>query len=173
LIRNRAALGHTAVLSLIAGKKPLPIYQELIYLHREERLSFGNVVTFNLDEYLGLKNDHPAGFRCYIQRNLFDYIDIPPANIDFLSTAVADVRAFAHYANYRRESPAPAASTIRFLAWGASVKSDSSSRGFRSIAAPTGSCSAIGRAIVPRRAGRLAAQAPIKRPAIGKWRAFE
>ena len=94
----------------------MPIYQELIYLHREERLSFGNVVTFNLDEYLGLKNDHPAGFRCYIQRNLFDYIDIPPANIDFLSTAVADVRAFAHYANYRRESPTPAASTIRFLA---------------------------------------------------------
>jgi glucosamine-6-phosphate deaminase len=100
LIRDRAVLGRTAVLGLIAGKTPLPLYQELIYLHREERLSFQNVVTFNLDEYLGLENAHPAGFRSYMQRNLFDHIDIPPANIHFLSTTVADVRAFAHCANY-------------------------------------------------------------------------
>lgn len=100
LIRDRAALGHTAVLGLIAGKTPLPLYQELIYLHREERLSFQNVVTFNLDEYLGLDSSHPAGFRSFMQRSLFDHIDIPPANIHFLSTSVADVRAFAHCACY-------------------------------------------------------------------------
>lgn len=100
LIRDRAALGRAAVLGLIAGKTPLPLYQELIYLHREERLSFRNVVTFNLDEYLGLENGHPAGFRSFMQRKLFDHIDIRPANIHFLSTAIADVRAFAHCASY-------------------------------------------------------------------------
>jgi glucosamine-6-phosphate deaminase len=64
LIRDRAALGRNAVLGLIAGRAPQPLYQELIYLHREERLSFRNVVTFNLDEYLGLERagEHPFPF---------------------------------------------------------------------------------------------------------------
>ena len=100
LIRDRAVLGRNAVLGLIAGKIPLPLYQELIYLHREERLSFGNVVTFNLDEYLGLENGHPASFRSFMRRNLFDHIDIKPANIHFLSATITDPRAFRHCANY-------------------------------------------------------------------------
>ena len=100
LIRDRAILGRTAVLGLVAGKTPLPLYQELIYLHREERLSFRNVITFNLDEYQGLENGHPSSFRSFMQRNLFEHIDIQPRNIHFLSTSVSDAKAFGHCAHY-------------------------------------------------------------------------
>jgi glucosamine-6-phosphate deaminase len=50
LIRERAADGKTAVLGLASGSTPIPVYRELIRMHREEGLSFANVVTFNLDE---------------------------------------------------------------------------------------------------------------------------
>lgn len=100
LIRERAIIGRTAVLGLMAGKSPLPLYQELIYLHREENLSFRNVVTFNLNEYLGLEITHPASYRSFMQRNLFDHLDIRPANTHFLSAAIDDVKITAHCANY-------------------------------------------------------------------------
>ncbi len=118
LIRDRAVLGRTAVLGLVAGKTPLPLYQELIYLHREERLSFQNVVTFNLDEYLGLESDHPAAFRSVMQRNFFDHIDIRPANIHFLSTTVGDVRASGHCAHYETQIARAGGIDFQVLAMG-------------------------------------------------------
>ncbi len=100
LIRSRATLGRGVVLGLATGRSPLPLYEELIYLHREERLSFANVVTFNLDEYIGLENSDPASFRGYMQRNFFDHVDIPPGNIRFLSGMTADAEIAAHCAAY-------------------------------------------------------------------------
>ncbi len=102
-IRERAALGRTAVLGLATGKTPLPFYDELIYLHREEGLSFQNVITFNLDEYLGLESDHPASFRSFMQRTFFDHVDIPPGNIHFLSGCLPDAEIPAHCAAYERQ----------------------------------------------------------------------
>ena len=102
LIRERAALGRTAVLGLDTGKIPLPIYAELIYLHREEGLSFQNVVTFNLDEYLGLESDHPASLRSFMQRAFFDHVDVPPGNIHFLSSALPEAEIPAHCTAYER-----------------------------------------------------------------------
>ncbi len=49
-------------------------------MHREEGLDFSRVVTFNLDEYVGLPPDHPQSFASYMRRNLFDSVDIDPAN---------------------------------------------------------------------------------------------
>ena len=100
LIRSRALLGRGVVLGLATGKSPLPLYEELIYLHREEGLSFANVTTFNLDEYIGLESSHPASFRGYMQRNFFDHVDIPPGNIRFLSGMIADAEITAHCADY-------------------------------------------------------------------------
>ncbi len=66
-----------SVLGLATGSTPLPLYQELI--HRCHRgLSFAEVTTFNLDEYLGLPGDHPASYRYYMERHLFSHIDISP-----------------------------------------------------------------------------------------------
>ena len=58
LIQSRAEAGKFAVLGLATGSTPLPLYAELIRRHREEGLSFANVISFNLDEYEGLGRDH-------------------------------------------------------------------------------------------------------------------
>lgn len=79
-IERRAAEKRTVVLGLATGKSPLALYEELVRLHREEGLSFSNVITFNLDEYFGLLPAHPKSYRTFMQENLFDHVDIRPEN---------------------------------------------------------------------------------------------
>lgn len=83
LIRERAILGRKFVLGLAAGETCLPFFKELIYRHREEGLSLRNVVTFNTDEYAGMDGSHPASMRAFMQRHLFDQVDIPPGAVHF------------------------------------------------------------------------------------------
>src|ERR1700720_558649 len=68
-------------LGLATGSTTLGMYKELVRLHREESLDFSRVVTFNLDEYLGLSADHPQSFAYFMRQNLFSHVNIPPANI--------------------------------------------------------------------------------------------
>lgn len=77
LIRRGRPDGRRVVLGLATGSTPLPLYRELIRLHRQEGLSFSNVLTFNLDEYEGLAPDHPQSYRRYMDENLFSQIDLP------------------------------------------------------------------------------------------------
>jgi glucosamine-6-phosphate deaminase len=100
LIRGRAALGKSAVLGLATGNTPLPLYSELLRLHREEGLSFANAISFNLDEYLGLEREHPESYWSFMHRNLFDHIDILPENIHLPSGTVAAADIPAHCAEY-------------------------------------------------------------------------
>lgn len=79
LVRARAQEGRRAVLGLATGSTPIPLYAELVRLHREEGLSFRGVTTFNLDEYSGLGPDHDQSYRWFMQRQLFDHVDITPA----------------------------------------------------------------------------------------------
>jgi glucosamine-6-phosphate deaminase len=78
LIRGRQREGRQAVLGLATGSTPVRLYRELIRLHQQDRLSFRNVVTFNLDEYYGLSPAHPESYRKFMQVQLFDHVDIPP-----------------------------------------------------------------------------------------------
>jgi len=71
------------VLGLATGHTPISTYEELVALHRRGGLSFAAVSTFNLDEYLGLPPDHPSSFRAFMQRHLFDAIDLDPARARF------------------------------------------------------------------------------------------
>jgi glucosamine-6-phosphate deaminase len=103
LIRERAILGRRAVLGLVAGRVPLPLYQELIYLHREEGLSFQNVVAFCVAEYHGLAEGHPENFRSSLQRSLFDHIDILPDNVRCLSGTIGVEECPDHCGDYERE----------------------------------------------------------------------
>jgi len=64
------------VLGLATGSTPIPLYKELIRRHREEGLDFSNVITFNLDEYVGLPPDHPQSYRYFMDQNLFNHINI-------------------------------------------------------------------------------------------------
>jgi glucosamine-6-phosphate deaminase len=77
LIRSRTAQGKKVVLGLATGSTPLPLYAELVRLHREEGLSFKQVISFNLDEYEGLDGTQPQSYRYYMNEHLFELIDIP------------------------------------------------------------------------------------------------
>ena len=68
-------------LGLATGDTQLGVYRELVRMHREERLDFSRVVTFNLDEYIGLPAGHPQSFRSVMHRNLFDHVNITAAQI--------------------------------------------------------------------------------------------
>ena len=90
----------TCVLGLATGSTPLGLYRELIRLHREEGLDFSRVVSFNLDEYVGLEPTHPQSYRHFMQTNLFQHI-----NIDVRNTHVPDGRALdfeSHCEQYER-----------------------------------------------------------------------
>jgi glucosamine-6-phosphate deaminase len=65
------------VLGLATGSTPLLVYRELIRLHKEEGLSFKNVITFNLDEYYPILHNNPESYNFYMWNNLFQHIDIP------------------------------------------------------------------------------------------------
>lgn len=77
LIRARAAAGSKAVLGLATGSTPVGVYDELVRLHKEEGLSFKNVVTFNLDEYWPMKRDELQSYHRFMREHLFDHVDIP------------------------------------------------------------------------------------------------
>jgi len=100
LVRAINASGRPAVLGLATGRTPLPFYAELIRLHREGELSFTEVITFNLDEYLGLSGEHPESYRAFMRRELFDHTDLPPENIHIPDGTVQPEALEAHCAAY-------------------------------------------------------------------------
>ena len=68
-------------LGLATGSTTVGMYKELVRLHREESLDFSGVITFNLDEYLGLSATHPQSFHYFMRENFFAYVDIPESSI--------------------------------------------------------------------------------------------
>ena len=98
LLVARAEQGKCAVLGLATGSTPLPFYDELIRRHREEGLSFANVISFNLDEYEGLGRDHERSYWCEMWRNLFDHVDVKQENVSVPPSVSDDPdRAAAKY----------------------------------------------------------------------------
>jgi len=81
LIRSRAEDGQSCVLGLATGSTPTGVYAELVRMHREEGLSFANVVTFNLDEYWPMEPRSLQSYRRFMAEHLFDHVDIDPANV--------------------------------------------------------------------------------------------
>ncbi len=100
LVVSIQATGRHAVLGLATGRTPLPFYAELIRLHREGKLSFARIITFNLDEYLGLPARHPESYHSFMRRELFDHVDIPAANIHIPDGMVTPEKLAAHCAAY-------------------------------------------------------------------------
>lgn len=96
IIAEKQAKGETAVLGLATGATPVKVYKELVRLHKEEGLSFKNVVTFNLDEYFPMKPDADQSYVSFMKKNLFDHIDIPAENINIPdgTLAEADIQAY-------------------------------------------------------------------------------
>lgn len=81
------------VLGLPTGSSPIGTYKRLIELCQQGRVSFHHVVTFNMDEYVGLPEDHPESYHTFMHRHFFDHIDIEPRNIHILNGNAADLGA--------------------------------------------------------------------------------
>lgn len=79
------------VLGLPTGSSPIGTYQNLVELHKQGMVSFKNVVTFNMDEYVGLPEDHPQSYHYFMWHHLFSHIDIPPKNVNILNGNAADL----------------------------------------------------------------------------------
>ncbi|MBN1465638.1 glucosamine-6-phosphate deaminase [candidate division KSB1 bacterium] len=89
--RLNATPDNPFVLGLPTGSSPLGTYRELIRLHRQNKVSFANVVTFNMDEYVGLAASHPQSYHYFMWDNLFKHIDIKKENINILDGNAPDV----------------------------------------------------------------------------------
>lgn len=81
LIEEKQKSGRPAVLGLATGNTPKAVYQELVRLHRDEGLSFANVVSFNLDEYFPILPEDKNSYNYFMREYLFDHIDIQSKNI--------------------------------------------------------------------------------------------
>ncbi|MDP6354949.1 MAG: glucosamine-6-phosphate deaminase [Planctomycetota bacterium] len=96
LIEEDMAKKTPYVMGLATGTTPIPLYQEFIRRNKETVLDFSTVITFNLDEYVGLDPDHDQSYRYFMNKELFDHVNInkkntfvPPGNAEDLSAAGA------------------------------------------------------------------------------------
>lgn len=81
------------VLGLPTGSSPLATYAELIKLFKAGFVSFKHVITFNMDEYVGLPKNHPQSYHSFMWHNLFDHIDIQEQNVNILDGNAQDIKA--------------------------------------------------------------------------------
>ncbi len=86
-----ATPGKPFVLGLPTGSTPIGTYKALIELYKAGKVSFKNVVTFNMDEYVGIAKDHPESYHSFMFENFFNHIDIPRENIHILDGNAADL----------------------------------------------------------------------------------
>ena len=89
LIKEKQAQNKMCVLGLATGSSPLSVYRELVRLHKEENLSFENVISFNLDEYYPLIKEDVQSYHFFMYSNLFDHVNIKPENINIPSGEVS------------------------------------------------------------------------------------
>ena len=81
------------VLGLPTGSSPLGMYKNLIELNKQGVISFKHVITFNMDEYVGLPKEHPESYHSFMWNNFFNHIDINPANVNILNGNAEDLEA--------------------------------------------------------------------------------
>ncbi|GAB3896952.1 glucosamine-6-phosphate deaminase [Larkinella knui] len=102
LIREKQQQGKLCVLGLATGSSPKTVYAELIRQHREEGLSFRNVVTFNLDEYYPMEPNSLQSYVRFMKEQLFDHVDIPEGNY-FIPDGTVPVNKVAEFSRAYEE----------------------------------------------------------------------
>ena len=93
LINAKPTTEKPFVLGLPTGSSPLGMYRELIELNKRGVISFDNVVTFNMDEYIGLPKSHPESYHSFMWNNFFSHIDIRKENVNILNGNAEDIDA--------------------------------------------------------------------------------
>lgn len=100
LIRLKASKGEKCILGLATGSTPKPLYAELVRLHKEEGLSFKNVISFNLDEYYPMKPEALQSYVRFMKEQLFDHVDIPTGQYNVPDGTLAQDQIAAYCADY-------------------------------------------------------------------------
>lgn len=93
ILRHQATSDKPFVLGLPTGSTPLSTYKELIALHKAGKVSFKNVITFNMDEYVGLPQAHPESYHSFMWNTFFNHVDITPSNVNILNGNAPDPQA--------------------------------------------------------------------------------
>ena len=81
------------VLGLPTGSTPIGTYKALIELYKQGKVSFKNVVTFNMDEYVGIAEDHPESYHSFMWNNFFNHVDVKKENVNILNGNAEDLEA--------------------------------------------------------------------------------
>ncbi len=103
LIRNKSKRGETCVLGLATGSSPIGVYKELVRLHKEEGLSFQNVVTFNLDEYYPMEPNRVQSYVYFMHEHLFNHIDIPKENVNIPDGTIDEKDVYRFCQSYEQK----------------------------------------------------------------------
>ena len=102
-IRAKAERGENCVLGLVGGSTPVNVYEELVRIHREEGLSFANVITFCSDEYYPMQPYELQSLSRFVHENLIDHIDIKPSNVHIPDGTVSKDEVADHCMQYEQQ----------------------------------------------------------------------
>ena len=118
LIRARAAEGRPCVLGLATGSSPTRVYEELVRLHREDGLSFQNVISFNLDEYYPMAPGSLQSYVRFMREYLFDHVDIRPEHVHIPDGTVPEAQVAAFCQRYEEQIRAAGGIDLQLLGIG-------------------------------------------------------
>lgn len=100
LIKQKASVNKKCVLGLATGSSPIKVYEELVRMHKEEGLSFSNVITFNLDEYWPMQPDDIQSYHHFMHEHLFNHIDIVPESIHIPDGTIQPEEVYQYCVDY-------------------------------------------------------------------------
>ncbi len=100
LIKQKASVNKKCVLGLATGSSPIKVYEELVRMHKEEGLSFSNVITFNLDEYWPMQPDDIQSYHHFMHEHLFNHIDIVPESVHIPDGTIQPEEVYQYCVDY-------------------------------------------------------------------------
>ena len=103
LIKDKQDNDKPCILGLATGSSPIKVYEELVRMHKEEGLSFKNVISFNLDEYFPMGKDNIQSYHYFMHEHLFNHVDIPPENINIPDGTVTPEELHEYCINYENK----------------------------------------------------------------------
>lgn len=103
LIKEKLELGEYCVLGLATGSSPIKVYEELVRMHKEDGLSFENVITFNLDEYYPMRKENIQSYFYFMHEHLFNHVNILPENINIPSGTVSSEDLHQYCIDYEQK----------------------------------------------------------------------
>jgi|TARA_B110000037_G_scaffold21807_1_gene24350 glucosamine-6-phosphate deaminase len=100
LIKRKQKKNKLCILGLATGSSPIRVYEELVRMHKEDGLSFSNVVSFNLDEYYTMETESIHSYHYFMYQHLFNHIDIKPENVNIPDGTVSSEELHQYCIDY-------------------------------------------------------------------------